>query len=216
MALLLIAGVVAVVGPWIVRNAVVIQPGVMLSSVGGINFYFGHNPNHYGWSTDVPWPAGDDLAANRIGWELGLQHIRDDPVSLLGSVRDGTYQLFGSPQYPIRWTTQRQLPDSEDFEPRFVRFQGVTGKILPVAAGFYLAMSGASVLLWRRWSPAMRLLVVGLVLFNWLGHAVIFMGDPRFRYFLDVIFTVLVALTLVTLWHAGHRGNADSPFEAMP
>lgn len=211
LALLFAAGVVAVVTPWIVRNAVVMQPGVMLSSAGGINFYFGHNPNHYGWSADVPWPAGDELAANRMGWELGLEYVRDNPVSVLASTRDGTYQLFAAPQYPIIWTTQQPIPGSQDFEPRSVRFEEVIAKVLPAASALYLTLSAASLLLWRRWSPEMRLLVAGLVVFNWLGNAVLFMGDARFRYFLDVVFTVLVALTLVTLWQAGRRRDPGLP-----
>ncbi|MFQ5524451.1 MAG: glycosyltransferase family 39 protein [Acidimicrobiia bacterium] len=206
---LMAVAVVAVVTPWIVRNAVVVRPGIYLSTVGGMNFYSGHNPDGYGWSPDVPWDS--DLEANEVGWELGLAYIRERPNSILESIRDGTYNLFASPDYALFWSTQSPVPGTDDFVARFVPLQGVLGKALPAAAAFYLAMAGAAVLLWRRWSSELRIVVVGLVSASWLGHAVLLFAHPRFRYFLDIVFTVVIALTLVTLGQVGRQTSEEEP-----
>ena len=44
MIAFLLGSIVIVVAPWLAHNAVVIQPGLNLSTVGGMSFYFGHRP----------------------------------------------------------------------------------------------------------------------------------------------------------------------------
>lgn len=208
---ILLAGVAVVISPWMVRNSVVVEPGVYLSTVGGMNFYFGHNPDHYGWTRDTPWPVEDDLAANRLGWELGLEYVRERPLSLLESVRDGTFGLFGSPDYAYIWATQEAGEDPVlEFSPRYVPFENVISRAMQAAAAVHLALAGASFLAWRSWTLRLRVVAGGLLLCNWLGHAVLFFGHPRFRYTIDVVLTVLVALTAVTLWRSRlDGGHAD-------
>ena len=197
-----------VTAPWVVRNAVVVEAGVTLSTVGGMNFYFGHNPDHYGWREDVPWPRGDDIEANRMGWRLGLEYLEAEPISILESIRDGTYELFGVPSYALFWSTQQ--PDSEaflKFEARYVRFQGVIGKFLTTGGTFLLSMAAASFLTWRTWSRNLRIVLPAMILCNWLGYAVLFFGHPRFRYTLEAVAMVLVGITLVALTQAMAPGT---------
>ncbi len=196
---LLMAAAVIVPIPWLVRNAIEVEPGLTLSTVGGMNFYFGHRPDGYGFTTDVPWPSDED-AANRVGWERGLEHIRDRPISVLESARDGTYGLLGVPEYALVWSTQRPTAVFLEWEPRYVRFQGVIGKVLEAGAALLLALVAASFLTWRSWSPQLKVVMTGLLVLTWFGHAVLFFGHPRFRYSVELVASVLVALTLVTLW----------------
>ena len=110
-----------------------------------MNFYFGHRPNGYGFTTDVPWPAGDDFTAGCLGWELGLAHIRGRPISLLESARDGTYGMLGVPDYALIWSTSRPILGAFlQWEPHYVPFQGVIGKILEAGAALLLALSAAA------------------------------------------------------------------------
>ena len=197
---LLVAGVGVVVSPWVIRNAVVVQPGITLSTVGGMNFYLAHNPDHYGWTAEVPWSPGQDLEANQLGWALGLEYIRDHPLSVLTSTAKGTYKLFATPVYAFTWNVQRPVGDSVQlFEPKPVPGERILQALLAVGAALYLSITAVSVLLWRRWSLPMRILVPGLVFCNWLGYAVLFFGDPRFRYLLDLVFCIPVAMVLVAL-----------------
>ena len=108
----------------------------------------------------------------------------------------------------IYWALQRpdpQVPTA--FEPSYVPLQGVLARIVSAAGAAYLVLAAAAFLTWRRWPTRMRIVFGGLIAANWLGHAVLQFGDPRFRYFLDNALTILVAITVSTLWQAT-RGDA--------
>ncbi len=215
MAALMLLGAVSIVVPWVIRNAVVIRPGIMLSTVGGMNFYYGHNPDHYGWTADAPWRPGEDLEANRLGWELGLQYVRSHPFSLLTSTGRGTYKLFSSPLYALTWSSQQPVGAGIDlFEPKPLTGESAIRAVLIAAAGLYLALAVASLMIWRTWRRPLKILIPGLVIANWLGYAVVFFGDPRFRFFLDVALTIPIALVLVFLWEAGRNPAASRPTAA--
>jgi 4-amino-4-deoxy-L-arabinose transferase-like glycosyltransferase len=202
----LVAGVAIVVVPWAVRNAVVVDAGLSLSTVGGMNFYFGHRADGYGFTTDVPWPL-DDIEANRIGWSEGLAYVRERPVVVLESARDGTYAWLESPEYALIWSTGS--PDEEVFlawDRRYVPFEGTLRRILILSSAISLSLAAAAFVTWRRWSTDLRILATGVILLNWLGYAVLFFGHPRFRYTVDTVATILVAITLVTLW----KGSTDA------
>ena len=190
-----------VVSPWLIRNAEVFGPEVGLSTVTGMNFWFGHRADGYGFTEDVPWPRDDEVAANRVGWELGLASIRQDPASVLVSIREGTQRLFSTPEYALIWSTQQAIP-GKPMVPnvRHVRFAGIIETGLTAAAAFSLSMAFVSFLTWTMWGRSLRLVALGFLASSWLGHAVLFFGHPRFRYTLDVLFTILVAIALVALW----------------
>ncbi len=196
-----------VVSPWIVRNAVVIQPGVNLSTVGGMNFYFGHRADGYGFTTDVPWPPGDDLAANRIGWEEGLAYIRERPFSVVESVRDGTYGMLGAPDYALYWSTQEAVPGAFlEWNPRYVPLQGVLGKIVVAGAAVLLTLAAAAYVTWRSWPRNLIIVAAGIPFLSWVGHTVLFFGHPRFRYTIETILVILVAVSLVALREGARHG----------
>jgi hypothetical protein len=178
-----------------------------------MNFYFAHNPNQYGWHEDVPWPREDDVTANRVGWELGFEHLRDEPLSVLESTRDGTFALYGSPEYALFWSSQVPNPGGHpDFTPRFVKFEGVVGRVLVTGAALLLSLAAVSVLGWRAWTRPMRVVVATLLACNWLGYAVVFFGHPRFRYTAEMFMAILAAFTIVTLRRAT-RGPPEAPAE---
>ncbi len=213
---LMVLSVVLTVGPWVVRNAVVVQPGINLSTVGGMNFYFGHRPDGYGFTTDVPWPPGDDRAASRVGWEVGLRSLREDPTLLVRSIRDGTYGLLASPGYVLYWSVQRPVTDRfGEWEPDPVPFQSVLGKVVEAASAAFLVLATAAFLTWRAWPTGFRVLLVGLLATNWLGHAVLFFGHPRFRYSVSTVASIAVAVTIVGLWDAGRIGFTVPPSEVV-
>jgi 4-amino-4-deoxy-L-arabinose transferase-like glycosyltransferase len=201
---LFVGAAVLVTAPWLIRNAEVIDPGVGLSTVSGMNFWFGHRPDGYGYTEDVPWPRGDDVTAHRVGWELGLEHIREEPISLLESTRDGTFLMLSWPEYALTASTQEALPGRPlKSNPRYVPFENTISRILLASSVLSLSLAAAAFLTWPAWRRRLRVLFGGLLLANWVGHAVLLFGHPRFRYSLDVLLTILVAMTLVDLWQHG-------------
>jgi 4-amino-4-deoxy-L-arabinose transferase-like glycosyltransferase len=206
---LLIAGVVAVLAPWVARNMVVVGTGPALGTVGGMNFYFAHNPDTYGWTTDVPWTGGDDLEANRVGWELGLEYVRENPLSLVDSTLKGLRKQFSTFEGAVDWGAQRSVGPGLEFERVPLRGYGPAMTAVVFWTAISLTLTGASLLLWRRWPLRMRLVVIGMTVTNLLGYTVLFFGDPRFRYTLDAVFAIPAALALVALWDSGR--SASSP-----
>jgi 4-amino-4-deoxy-L-arabinose transferase-like glycosyltransferase len=203
---LFVGALTLVVAPWLIRNTVVIGPDVGLSTVSGMNFWFGHRPGGYGFTEDVPWPRGDEVTANRVGWELGIAHVRERPVSVLVSIREGTTRLFDAPEYALISSTQQAIPGEPlEWNRRHVRFAGTLGTILHSTAAVSLSLALVSLLTLPMWGRGLRLVVVGFLMVNWLGHAVLFFGHPRFRYTLDVLLTIPVAIALVALWNAPDR-----------
>jgi len=84
----LVAGLLLITVPWIVRNQQVIGRAT-ISANGGVDFYIGNNPNSgVGYNDpdtnilqldNVPQEAEWD----RLGYKLGLEHIRQEPLAFL-------------------------------------------------------------------------------------------------------------------------------------
>lgn len=201
---LFVGAMTLVVSPWLIRNSEVIDPAVGLSTVSGMNFWFAHHAGGYGFTEEVPWPKGDDVSANRIGWELGLAHVRDHPVSILESIREGTFRLFSWPEYALISSTQDAIPGKPlEWNTRYLPFENTIRTALLSSSALLLSLALASFLTWPMWGRGLRILIVGFILASWFGHAVLFFGHPRFRYSLDVLFTALAAITIVGLWERG-------------
>ena len=207
---LFLGAMTVVISPWLIRNSEVIDPGVGLSTVSGMNFWFGHRPGGYGFTEDVPWPRGSDVVAGEIGWELGFEHIRRDPVSILESIREGTERYFSWPEYSLISSTQELLPDDPfAWNRRYVPFENSVEIALQSVSSLWLSLAAVAFLTWPAWSASLRIVLAGFLAMGWFGHAVLFFGHPRFRYSLDILFAVLVSLTLVGLWERGRLTDMD-------
>jgi hypothetical protein len=97
----------AVVLPWTVRNAVVMDAFVPVSTNAGVNFWIGHNPDTYGgwmaWddtgrSGTWTYPV-DEVATDREFRDKALRYIRDHPLetvrNLPGKLRVSLEQDYG-------------------------------------------------------------------------------------------------------------------------
>ena len=91
--------------PWVVRNEVQVGP-VGLSSVGGLNFYLAHRADGYGFAYDTPLAGLDEVSMSRSGYALGIEHLRKEPLGLLGDVAVGTRRLYEPPRYAAVFSTR--------------------------------------------------------------------------------------------------------------
>ncbi|MDQ1511131.1 MAG: hypothetical protein QOG50_2975 [Actinomycetota bacterium] len=186
--------------PWVVRNQ--LQVGsVGLSSVGGVNFYFAHRDDGYGY---VPYQktklAGlDEVAMSKRGYELGIENLRDDPVRLLGDIVEGTQQLYEPPRY-APWFSTRAFAKVAPYPP------SVSGSFLSVVqrvnvvvwytiAG--LAVTGWILLVTRRRRAA--LVITGFAVANWVCFAVVFWAIPRYRFPIEPLLCLSAAVAIDTL-----------------
>lgn len=101
------------------RNSFVASPDTGLSSGAGINFYFAHNDSGlYGWYPEAsPLEGLNAEEANRRGWELGFEYLRDDPTHLIQDIGYGTVELFGTPEYALFWSTRGLEPGGDPLDP---------------------------------------------------------------------------------------------------
>lgn len=214
LAGLVLVATVAVILPWNIRNQVVVGGGTGLSASGGINFYTAHNDSgFYGVPPTSPLDGLDAVAANSLGWELGLEYVREHPLSLVRNVRPGTTALFRDPDYALFWSTHLPKGPSDQTPPlKELRFLGVSGNALRLGATAFLVLSAASLIAWRSWPRRLWLVVPPVVFGSWFGRTVLYWAKPRYRYFMDVILTLLVALVVAKLFE--RRPGAFPPAAA--
>ncbi len=158
---------------------------------------------------DIPlgWHPGNDLEANRIGWEEGLAYVRKSPLSMLDSIHAGTIEMLGSPECAPIWSTQEAVPGAFlEWSPRYVPLQTMLYRVLIVGAAVLLILAAASLLTWRSWPRNLIIIGIGIPFLSWFGHTVLFFGPPRFRYTIETILAILVAVSLVALKEGARHG----------
>ncbi|MEZ5176167.1 MAG: glycosyltransferase family 39 protein [Acidimicrobiia bacterium] len=212
--LLIGLGVLVIIGPWYVRNALVAAPDAGLSTGAGINFYFAHNDSGtYGW-----YPEGSPLdglgaeEANRLGWELGLRYLREHPLSLVDDIGYGTVQLVRTPDYALFWSTQQVTPggdplNPESFEDRPISYRWMLQAML--ALPVLLVLGLAALVAYRRWSRSLIWLIVPLIVSTWMLRTVVYWAKPRYGYFLHVMLVFVAAITISALVEANRGARIE-------
>ena len=185
-----LACMVAVILPWTIRNYLVLDSPVFISTSLGSNFYYGHTDNReedlrdlvveYGPLTRPGAEADIGNAGLRRGLQFLVTHPAKEIRLTIEKVRDlyrddytGVYYLEGS---------QSQLV----MDPR------LKSSLKHLANSFYfsvVAVSALSLVLWRRDKAALffPLLVIGL----WTLGSVVFFTSPRFHFPVMPVFCLL-------------------------
>ena len=210
----IVAGVaVLMLVPWAARNRSAIGPGAGLSTSGGVNFYYAHNRESYGWHPieQSPLAGLDELERNRRGYEIGRAVLAEE--SWGERARDawtGTRALFFTGgHYSIFWSTRADKnPAIGEFPGRDLRgLRFLNATISP----FYVALLppvALSLLFIRRRLSQTLLSLAGLVLMNWVCYALVFWGKARYRFVSEFVFCIVAAASIAELCrHIGARGR---------
>jgi len=202
-----------VVMPWYVRNRVELGPGAGISTVGGMNFYFAHNDVHYGWQAtgDTPLAGMNEVAMQARGYALGLDYLEHAGwLRIVEDIAAGTGGLYSPQAYPFAsfWSTLAAGTTPDDSTPNaLARLWWVR----QLGEAYRIVLYGAvlSVLVARRFPRGAAPVLYGLVAMSWLGYAVVFWADPRYRYVAEIAFCLLTALALTSRQDA-RRGDDRS------
>jgi 4-amino-4-deoxy-L-arabinose transferase-like glycosyltransferase len=178
-AVVLPAAVLVVVLPWTVRNYIVHRQPVLVATNGGSTFYGGNNdrvasfsqPRLLGsWVSTTELPhrdrieaAPNEVAHDKVEWQLGAQWVRDNPERALLMVPFKVARL-------VLW-----LPDLDGARP--IDYAMRAAGYLPFLV---LMLIGAGACVSRRLWSAPWLAVHATILAT-VVTAVVFWGSPRFR-----------------------------------
>lgn len=208
--------------PWTVRNAVVVGSPALISHGGGINFYYGHNPDSIGYRPVAETPMrgmSDPAAVDARGRKLAMQYILQEPGGAFVRGFSKIGRLFAPPRYAMQANNAIALPANWEGDPVLEQQveeararQRPKSRLLrgplTVAASInsYFLLLGflAALFLWKRLTPEMHWMVL-LSLF-WVGLHVVFWAQPRFRYPLELFMAVSTASVIATLL-ASSRGE---------
>jgi len=216
-AVYLLAGAALVIAPWTVRNAAVVGSPAIVCFGGGLNFYYGHNPEGIGFrdlSTTPMAGLGTQAEVDRVGYRLGLAHLAREPLGFVTRGARKVGALFGSAAYaphgnsaialPADWQTdpqQRRIAEALRARQR-AKNRWLDG-IFTLLANLHfalLAIGGAlACLRWNRMPEPLRF--AAWIALAWIAAHIVFWAQPRFRYPMDVPLALLAAWSL-TNWKA--------------
>ena len=214
-ALWLLLGAGLVLLPWTVRNAAVRGRPALVCFGGGLNFYFGNNPDHLGHQDLAGTPLEglrDPVAIDTQGYRLGLQTIATDPLGFLRRGAKKIASLYGFPDYALHVNSGILVPDTRGHPEleavaqaklgrQRARDRLLDGPFLLLARGFHLVLLALGALglgfCWkeRHERPSLVTLCSGLVL-AWTAVHVLFWAQPRFRHPLEIPLAILAAYAL--------------------
>lgn len=218
-SVLVMAGIMVLVAPWYLRNAVVVDPDSGLSASSGLNFYFAHNDtgyygdfSHENWTEEHPLYGLSPPEASRLGWQLGFEHIRSHPLHLVKDVWKGTQLLFGVPDYSVFWATQQvAFRGDPNFTQRYVRFASDFTQVARMATAGLVTAAALSVLAFRAWRRELWTLIIPLALSSWVLRTVVYWAMPRYAYFVTVMFIFIAAFTVTQLLEANQARHVTDP-----
>jgi 4-amino-4-deoxy-L-arabinose transferase-like glycosyltransferase len=208
-----------VIAPWAIRNRVVMGPGVVLSTVSGVNLYYGHNSTTYGYHdlNEEPFFTDNEIELQRRTFNRALGYLETKPSRLFDDIAMGTpLLLWDSGAYSVRAGLIHRKS-----EPPYtirVRRKYPTGSLHLIEWAYRLVLLFviAAPLAYRRIGPAGMLLPYGIIALNWVCYAVVFWSKPRFRYTAEIAMCILMAFALtwlwdiVTRWRHARAGTGDA------
>ena len=186
-----VAATAAVVLPWTIRNAVVLNAFVPLTTNSGVNFYVGHN-EHFGYTsanksqiratTDL-----NEVEESKHFLNLGLHYVREHPMQDLMNSFVKLNHVFTTRHKPFPWSYGRE------FSSRF-----------PTIGWNYalLIISLFGVCLCALRSRAFTALIASTIVLH-TATCMLFFGRTRFRvpleplFIMSAVFGLALLLTLI-------------------
>jgi 4-amino-4-deoxy-L-arabinose transferase-like glycosyltransferase len=195
---LLAAAMLAVISPLTIRNAAVLGSPVLVSTNGGVNLWQGvHTDDRYWWSSDPALnplaPIGDEVARDRLGQRLFIEHLIDHPASVAYHGLRKIATLY-SPPADVWWWLTAGHPGSV----------AALGAVTGVAYWLFVSLAVIGLVLgWRRFRwPT---LLLGSFLVYYTAVFAFFPTGDRFRYPLMPVLAVFAGLAIFEVAGAVRR-----------
>jgi 4-amino-4-deoxy-L-arabinose transferase-like glycosyltransferase len=189
-------GIIIVVLPWIVRNAVVLG-SPLLTTNGGINLWIGNNQDSNGTyhiPTHNPVDSiQNEMEKNTVAGKLGKEFIMSHPLQFISNTIKKTGYLFSSQTYLLLFISPTH--ENVSMKDNLRRF--------PIIAVFGMNLFFIIIVLGGILSIPVSLndhrsigLLLISVIFSWIFVHLVFFGLARFLYPILPLFSILSAVFL--------------------
>ena len=228
----LVGGSALTIAPWTLRNALVAGSPALVCFGGGLNFYYGHNPQATGYRPleQTPMAALRTQAdIDREGYRLGLANLAHSPFGFVSRGVRKVGSLFGSPGYAPHSNSAILLPNGWQTDPnaaqqatalrqrqraKNVYLDGLYTRLATLHTWLLLVGAALALMRWRRLPAELRLAV--WLCAAWIAAHVVFWAQPRFRYPMEIPLALLAGWAFAGLRAArARRAGAVAALVAM-
>jgi 4-amino-4-deoxy-L-arabinose transferase-like glycosyltransferase len=193
--------------PWTIRNARVVHAIVPLSTNAGVNFYIGHHPGYSYWSTGGKETIRaqtdlDEVAENRLFFQLGFKYILDQPgQAVIDTCKKVEYLLRpGIPPWPM---------GDHGYDLVLSVFPGLRAFLFQWNWFFLALLPMGVILAWVRLPKGRPMLILAAC---HVTATLCFFARSRFRAPLEPLFLLWISLALAEgLAWAAHRTGKNKP-----
>ncbi len=196
-------GIGLIVAPWSIRNAVVMDAPVLISTNAGVDFWMGHHEGANGGLQNAnelvfSYPELDtverEVRVNAEGFRRGLKYAVTHPADEFVLTFKKLFWLYQNDEEGLKWN------EGHGGQP----FLGdnLREGLRSLSNVYYFAVLGFLALgvpLWFSLRDPGRLLLISLIAYWTLVHLAFF-GDPRFHAPIMPLVALLAALPWVALW----------------
>nr|WP_255722227.1 glycosyltransferase family 39 protein [Ectothiorhodospira lacustris] len=207
---LILLGMALIISPWSIRNYQVFDQFVLISTNGGGVFYKANHPEATGGFIRTQWTDQLDqypeLEANALGFKLGMEWIRENPMDFLRLAIEKQILFLGDDSTGIYETLRRG--GIQVSEPTYAAWKAVANSYwiliwIIILVGTYRWLS-------RREPPSILLLPMILVfLYFYSIHSIVESGG---KYHLPALgFLAIIAALSITEKQRSHRQSQQRP-----
>jgi 4-amino-4-deoxy-L-arabinose transferase-like glycosyltransferase len=205
--ILLLLACSLIVLPWYLRNLNSFGPGIGLSTSAGINFYFAHNSEFYGWHEpqETKLKGLTEFQANKAGFGFGIKYIRSNPGKAAVKVLKGTIILYAPSNHALIYNALRQKGWINIVERIPLAGEKLFSFLTTVFYIYILVLASLATLFYKKIHPHSRAVLLAIIFMNWFCYALVFFSHPRYRYIPEIMLCILAAFVIVNILETARK-----------